>query len=450
MAEDLPAYVQKALAELGKRIKHLHVMKIKGTYYVYEERTIKIGTQRTTPTFYLGKINTDGTFEEAKHRTKSYTRASSFDEMLNKRLQLNPADELVHPDAIDLQILQDLSTNARKPVTEIANELGIGKTAAYHRIEKLEQRYKIKYTLEIAVSPFNLLRFVVLVKFLNDKPSPEDMKKVLEQEPTVLFAALLKGDYDLFIYMLAGSIKELEDKLYELRSLRTFAPYESLWNVTYIHYSYGYMPLREKFFDLVHEKIWHRSKETPRKKEGMLTEREYLVLKELNENSREDFAEIDKKLGLNSGAAQYTYYSLLEKEIILRPTIEMRSLPIKYNILFVCPQTDLSVFNLHRREYLMHLIDLPKTPTSTYTLVGDIGLPYGVLFIAPSYSGNLQESEDLLSRFLKGAKINSNIIVEILVGSLGYRRIDPKVTYQYPKLQEMQQQENQQMQQTQT
>jgi len=96
----------------------------------------------------------------------------------------------------------------------------------------------------------------------------------------------------------------------------------------------------------------------------------------------------------------------------------------------------------------MHLIDLPKTPTSTYALEGDIGLPYGVLLIAPSYSSNLQESEDLLTRFLKGAKIKSSIIVQTLVGSLGYRRIDPKVTYQHPILHEMQQQENQQIQQT--
>ena len=96
----------------------------------------------------------------------------------------------------------------------------------------------------------------------------------------------------------------------------------------------------------------------------------------------------------------------------------------------------------------MHLIDLPKTPTSTYALIGGIGALYGILLIAPSYSGNLQESEDLLTRFLRGAKINSNIIAQVLIGSLGYRRIDPKTTYQYPILQEMQQQENQQMQQT--
>jgi len=112
--------------------------------------------------------------------------------------------------------------------------------------------------------------------------------------------------------------------------------------------------------------------------------------------------------------------------------------------LFVCPQTDIFAFNLHRRESLVHVIDLPKTPTSTYTIAGDIGLPYGVILIAPSYSGNLQESEDLLARFLKGAEINSNIIAEILVGSLGYRRIDPKATPQYYIIQEMQQQENQQ------
>jgi len=48
----------------------------------------------------------------------------------------------------------------------------------------------------------------------------------------------------------------------------------------------------------------------------------------------------------------------------------------------------------------------------------------------------LKEPEDLLPHFLKGAKIKSNVIVHTLVGSLGYKQIDPKVTYQYPILQE--------------
>jgi len=446
MPENLPEHIKSTLERLEKERGHkLSIAIIRGKYYVYEGTTKKIGNEQKGITLYLGKITNTGEFIEVRRRKKEELKGvKSLNELIQKRSQADPLHDLIYPDQIDLAILQELSTNARISANEIAKKLGIGFTLANYRIKRLEQRYNIKYTIEIAQRPFNFFRYIVLVKFAKDKPDPEEMKKVLEQEPTILFAASLKGDYDLFIYMLAENTQLLEDKLYDIRSSRTFAPYKSWWNVTYITYAYGYVPLRGKFFDLVREKVWHRSKETPRKKEGMLTEREYLVLKELNENSRQDFAEIDKKLGLNSGATQYTYYSLLEKGIILRPTIEMQSLPIKYNIMFVCPQTDIFAFNLHRREFLMHLIDLPKTPTSTYALEGDIGAPRGVIFIAPSYSGNLQESEDLLARFLKGAEINSNIISEILVGSLGYRRIDPKATAQYSIIQEMQQQENQQ------
>jgi len=450
MPQNLPEPVKSVLERLEEERGHkLSIGIIRGKYYVYESVTKKIRDRFRTITLYLGKITENGEFIEPQRRKRADTKeVNSAGELAQKRAQAEPLRDLIYPDSVDLAILQELSTNARISANEIAKKLGIEPTLVNYRIKRLEQRYNIKYTIEIAPRPFNLFRYIVLVKFLNDKPNPDETKEVLEQEPTVLFAASLKGDYDLFIYMFAENTKILDDKIYNIRSSHAFAPYESEWNVTYITYAYGYVPLRDKFFDLLREKVWHRSKETPRKKEGMLTEREYLVLKELNENSRQDFAEIDKKLGLGNGAAYYTYYSLLEKGIILRSTIEIQSLPIKYEILFVCTQTDTFAFNLHRREFLMHLIDLPKTPTSTYALEGDIGAPRGVIFIAPSYSGNLKESEDLLSRFLRGSKMKSNVIVQTLVGSLGYRRIDPKVTYQYPILQEMQQQENQQIQQT--
>ncbi len=90
----------------------------------------------------------------------------------------------------------------------------------------------------------------------------------------------------------------------------------------------------------------------------------------------------------------------------------------------------------------MHMIKLPNTPTSTYALIGDIGIPIGTLFIAPSYSENIGEMEERLASYFKGIEIKSSIITQILVGELGYRRISESATHQHSLIQELNSEEN--------
>ncbi|MEM3212280.1 MAG: Lrp/AsnC family transcriptional regulator, partial [Candidatus Micrarchaeaceae archaeon] len=302
----------------------------------------------------------------------------------------------------------------------------------------------IRYTIEIAPRPFGYFRYICLVKFLKGKPDLDEVKKVLEAEPAVLYAAALKGDYDLFIYMLAENTKVLEDKLYEIRSKPAFALNASLWNVTYITYAYGYVLLRDAFFEDLKAKVWHRTKETPRKPHDAITDREFKVLRLLNENSRLEFVEMDKRLGFERGASQYVYHKLIDRGIILRATITMQALPKKYDVLAVCAQTEIGFFNENRKRFLQQMINLPNTPASTYALVGDIGAPYGLLFVVPSYSENIKEIEDMLNEFVKGATISTSIVSRVLLGSIGYRRISKEVTLQFPTIEELSQKEEQQ------
>ncbi|MGC9037639.1 MAG: Lrp/AsnC family transcriptional regulator [Candidatus Micrarchaeia archaeon] len=436
----LPEAVQKTKEELEKELNHrLHVVRIHGAYYAYEEKATVIEGKKKVAVLYLGKINEDGTFVKGKHRKKLYENVLSVEELVER--PSNPIEELVHPDGIDLAILEMLSTDARTPVKKIAKRLGIGIAQARSRIESLEKRYGIKYTIEIAPRPFGYFRYIALVKFIDEMPKIEDMKKVLQAEPTIQFAALLKGDYDLLIYMFAENTHTLENKIYDIRSSPAFAPYKADWYVTYITYAYGFVPLRDEFFEELKGKVWHRTKETPRKPPNALTEREWLVLRALNKNSSGSFAEKDRELGLDRGATLYTYYKLLEKKIIWRTTITMTTLPIKYNVVMVCRQRDISSFNLKRKEALLHFISLPNTPTSTYSLIGDIGAPYGLLFIAPSYTEDIQEIEETLGMYLKGTEIRSNIIAQVLIGEFGYRRISENITPQYQIINELNQQE---------
>ena len=89
--------------------------------------------------------------------------------------------------------------------------------AVAYRIKKLEKRYGITYTLEFGPRPFGFFRYVVFVRFLHGMPGANDIKEVLEKEPMVQFAALIKGKYDLFIYI----------RMHRLCSLRSMMIYTS-------------------------------------------------------------------------------------------------------------------------------------------------------------------------------------------------------------------------------
>ncbi len=273
----------------------------------------------------------------------------------------------------------------------------------------------------------------MLVRFFKGKvPPPHKIKEILEKEPRIQIAAMLKGRFHLFIYTLAEDTQALENMLYSIRSNPLFAQNRSLWQVSYITYAYGYTPIRKEFFDILRERVWHRSKENPRKRPEQILQREYDVLKILNEDGRKDFSEIDKELGLSKGSSDYTYYKLLEKKLIYRITIRMGKIPARLIALIRIPQTDIGKFNAHRNEFFAHLIGSTKTSTNNYALFGDIGMPQGSLFIKPIFDESVEEVEkELQEAISEKSDPYTEIITDVIVGSIGFRRIPPEDTYQY-------------------
>ena len=432
---ELPAKVRETLESLKRKHRYpVSVALIRGSYYAYEvakERT-KEGV-RKSHTLYLGKISEDGTFTEARHR-KEETRAKSLEELLKKKKEerKDPLEQLIRPGRVDLGILEAISTDGRISVAEIARKVGISQVAARYRLKKLEKRYGIKYTLEFGYSFFGFFRFIIFIKFKGRKSSPEAIKEVFEKEPTIQYAAMLSGKYDVFVYMLAESPILLERKLYDLRSSPPFASYDTYWYVNYITYSYGYMPMRERFFEILKEKTWHKTEDTPRKKQDQLLEREYLLLKELGEDGRRDFAQIDEKYKFSKGAAQYTYYRLIERKIIYRITITMDKIPLKYIMLAKCNQLNVQEFNAHRDSYFMDVIQETDTPLNKYLLIGDISSPNGLLYITPIFDdGDVEKIKSTITDTVRGSYTTSFIVTETLVGHLGFRRIDNTKSLQY-------------------
>ena len=271
------------------------------------------------------------------------------------------------------------------------------------------------------------------MKFLSGRPDPQAVKRILEKNPLVQFAAVTGGDYDLFVYLLAENTKVLEDWVYGVRSDKVFEDYDANWYISYITYSFGYVPFRGEFMDWLKGKVWHKSRETPRRLPGQLLEREYTVLKELNANCRMDFKKIDEKYNLGTGSAYYTYYKLLEGKFIERATIALRRPPTKYDVLATINQVSMRSFNKAKKSYLMHLMEDSSRPTNTYTLVGDIGSPYnGFLHILPVYGeGGKELAEMGLTSMLKKIALNTAIITNPLVGMLGHQKMPPEETRQH-------------------
>ncbi|EQD48247.1 transcriptional regulator, AsnC family [mine drainage metagenome] len=439
----LPEPVAETLERMNRnRERKITVGMVKGRYYTFDTKTVysEEKGRNITVTLYLGKIESDGKFIPARHK-KGLTNVNTVTELINE-MKKSPIDEFLHPSKIDNDILEMLSADGRVATSKIAEETRLSSSAIAYRIKRLEKKYGIRYTLEFGPRPFNFFRFVVFVRFLHHVPQVKDMQELLEREPTIQFAALVKGKYDLFMYIMAENTHDLEGKVYNIRTNRVFSAYKSFWSVSYVTYAYGYVPLRKEFIELLKDKVWHRTKETPRRKPDWILERDYLILKELNENGRESFADMDNKLGLKSGASDYTYYKLVNDKVIYRVTINMLSLPMKYTLLMRCPQVNISSFDVHRDEYRSHVIERTDTPTNRYILIGDIGAPYGLLHIKPIYNERMEDAVDELKRYTREDRVETHVITDVLVGSLGFRKIPKEITYQYKALVKRQQQDN--------
>jgi len=439
---ELPQKVKDKLTELGKKSKHsVQIQVVKGKYYAYECSNVydKGRSKWKSVALYLGKIDEDGKFTKAGYRTSPRTDAGSLDELIQKNAIYNSSDPmkiLTHPDDVDKKILEKISTDGRATISEISKYAKVSRSKAQRRLHRLESIYKIRYTIDFAPRPFELFRFYALVKFRGNIPDIERMKKVLGKYPLIQTVALLKGDYDLFIYVLASNTAYLEDLIYEIRRNKVFAEYDSDWIISYITQSYGFIPFRDRFFAAINDRVWHKTKETPRRPERMLMEREFNVLYELNKNGRIDFNEIDKRHNMHSGAAHYTYYKLLNKKIIRRITITMDSLPSKYVSLLLANQVNMREFDKEKRQYFKYILEDTQSPTNKFALIGDMGAPYGLLSIFPVFEdSDIQRIENAFrSLFGNSVELKTIIIAHLLIGNIGLRRLDSRESIQYKLL----------------
>lgn len=447
----LPGPIRRTLENLKKGYQppsYLVLRRINGKYYVYKDQRPwdSDKKKRKTVSEYLGRITEDGTFirkeiteDDRLANAKAIIAAYGGKVIIpEKKGPQEEPQKLLTSDQIDLRILTILSMNARSTLPFMAKRIGLSISAVENRVRQLERRYQLECIPEIDTEKLGYLKFLIFVKFIDNIPSRNDMERIMKSESRVQLAMFLNGgDYNLIIYVLVETNEEVSHLARKLMLNESIRKYSAEWYTTPFYETYDFVPLREDFIDSLKGKLARRKdlfEEKTSKKTTELLKREFAILKELNNNAKTEFTEIDKKYGFDKGRAQYSYHKLIERGLLKRTTVSLRKLPIKYIEVLYVKIINPDEFYRTRTHLLASIIEKTNEPLNNYTLAGDMGMPNGVLLFIPVYDMNRTNEikEELIKS--KGSIIQSAIVTDILIGKLCYRKFDTSYSIQYKVL----------------
>ena len=119
-------------------------------------------------------------------------------------------NEQIAIDGIDKIILRQLMEDARKPILEIARQVGISGAAIHQRLRKLEKSGLItgsKFTIDPKILGYNTMAFIGI--YLDRAMSNPKAVKQLEEIPEVLECHYTTGNWSIFIKILCKNNEHL-------------------------------------------------------------------------------------------------------------------------------------------------------------------------------------------------------------------------------------------------
>ncbi|MCL5679747.1 MAG: winged helix-turn-helix transcriptional regulator [Candidatus Marsarchaeota archaeon] len=390
-------------------------------------------------TNYLGWIDENGLMVPAHHKEiiKNKKEVNTYRRIEKEQSKEEEIQRIERIDENDKKILLALSMNARMSYNKMQRILKIPIRNIEYRIKRLERLFDIRYTEEVDMTNLGFAKYIIFVKFTEKIPSAEALKTALCLNLRVQLAMLTKGEYDLIFYCVAETDSVLSNSLYNIRGSEGISNAKAFWYVSPMEDDYNFIPLRDSFFDVLKEKVWHRKKNGPKPARNDIMQRDYAVLKELNNNSRISFAEIDRIYNMPRGSAKNAYERLSgdETNILVRPTITMRKLNFKYNGVIISDIIDMAAFIKTRDLHHKYVIAEPDAMTNRFTYMGDIENPDGVMYLAPIFKdGDLETIMKDLANTVEGIELHSLMVSNVIVGNLCYRRFDNLYSSQYLSL----------------
>jgi hypothetical protein len=129
------------------------------------------------------------------------------------------------------------------------------------------------------------------------------------------------------------------------------------------------------------------------------------------------------------------FYRLKSGKVLNRITMAMQALQIKYPAFISAELISAGAFVKTREHLLLNVIKDTDSVTNRYALMGDIGAPDSLIMVLPIFNEtDLDEAVRELGSKVKGMKLKSSIITNVIVGSLCFRRFDNAYSIQHRTL----------------
>ena len=146
---------------------------------------------------------------------------------------------MIKLDLKDRKILYELDINSRQSYHEIAKKIGLGKDSVIYRINKLQEISIIKqFHTVIDVGKLGFISFRLYLKLQNITPEKEaEIIEFLKNQKIVTWLVSIDGEYDLGMWILTKSTKEMNQLWRELlKKYRDFI--EKRWLTIFTKVSY--------------------------------------------------------------------------------------------------------------------------------------------------------------------------------------------------------------------
>ncbi len=364
---DTPKKVQEAFDELKSIYgQGLEIKIVDNKFYIFY-----IDDNDKSSEAYIGWITANGIVMLADSKNPSFD--SKEIKVRNERLKAKNISNNTTSKG-DINLLKVMSMNSRLTLNRISEITGISIHALEYRIERLERILGIKYTLELNINNLGFSEYIIFAKLISEKPNLNKVKEVLEKNPRIQLALATKGIYDLVIFCVAENNNVVAEVLDNIRNSEILNDIEAEWYITPIAGSYGFIPLRKEFFDILKERVWQRKKKGEHPNLSSLMYREYVLLRELNEDSRKSFSSIDKKYNLPAGSAKRAYKDLTNedgKNVIIRPTLTIKEIDKKYDMAVIAVLINYTRFMKFRDEHHKYIINEPDNFIDRFSYICD-------------------------------------------------------------------------------
>lgn len=235
-------------------------------------------------------------------------------------------------DLKDKKILYELDIDSRQSFHDLSKKVGLSKDAVIYRIENLKKEGIIqKFHTVVDTNKLGLISFRLYLKFQNTTPKKEEeIINWLKNKKNITWIASAEGDYDLAIWILVKSVKEMNILWKEL--IRKYVNHiEKRWLTIFTKVSYFSRAFLLDKKKNTEEFIFISDSEPIE-----VDEKDLKLLRLLTEDSRISIVDLSAKLKMTPKTIINRIRQLEEKKIILgyRTMFDLSKLGYQYFKLF--------------------------------------------------------------------------------------------------------------------